>query len=77
MGWIRSDSVRASEDHKKLVMHSSKEMHQVFSDAYTLYQEYAHHGKEMGWGFNEDGSYTEWQSNDSIRHTFEELYHLA
>lgn len=60
MGWIKSEPVQAVENHKKLIMHSSREMHQLFSDAYTLYAEYAHHGDEMGWGFNEDGSYTEW-----------------
>jgi hypothetical protein len=77
MAWIQSPSVRAAEDHKMGMMHTSKELHQVMSDAYTLYNEFAHGGVEMGWGMNEDGSYDEYMSNESIRHVFEELYVLS
>jgi hypothetical protein len=77
MGWAQSPSVRAVEDHKRAMMKSSKELHNVISDGYTLYNEFAHGGVEMGWGMNPDGSYDEWMSNKSARHVFEELYHLA
>ena len=77
MAWAHSPSVRAAEDHKNGMMKTSKELHQVMSDAYTLYNEFAHGGIDMGWGMNEDGSYDEYMSNESIRHVFEELYTLA
>lgn len=47
------------------------------SDAFVMYNEFAHGGIEMSYGMQEDGSYEEWISNDSARHIFEELYHLA
>jgi len=77
MQWIQSASVRDSEGHKRLMMKTSKELHTVMSDAFTLGNEFAHGGVEFGFGFNKDGSYDEWMSNNSIRHVFEELYSLA
>ena len=47
------------------------------SDAFVMYNEVIHGGIKAGWGMNKDGSYTEWIANDSARHLFEELYHLA
>jgi hypothetical protein len=76
-GWVNSPSVRAVEDHKKAMFHTSKELHNVMSDGFTLYNEFANGGVEMGWGMNADGSYDKWMSNKSVRHVFEELYHLA
>lgn len=75
--WGRSPSVRAVNEHKEAMLHTSRELHTVMSDAYTLYQEAVHGGIEAGWGMNEDGSYDEYISNESARHVFEELYHLA
>jgi len=75
--WGKSGSVRAVNDHKEAMLHTSKELHTVMSDAYTLYNEAIHGGIEASWGFNADGSYDEYMSNDSARHVFEELYNLA
>lgn len=47
------------------------------SDAFTLYSEFANGGIEMSWGMNADGSYDESISNESARHVFVSLYHLA
>merc|ERR1711998_671469 len=77
MAWGHSAPVRAAENHKRAMMKGSKELHEVMSDGYTLYNEFAHGGVEMGWGMNPDGSYDEWMSNKSARHVFEELYELA
>jgi hypothetical protein len=77
MGWAHSPSVRAVEGAKAAMMVSSKEMHTLMSDFFTLYMEFTHGGVEMGWGFNADGSYDEWMSNKSARHVFEELYTIA
>jgi hypothetical protein len=63
--------------HKMAMLHTSKELHTMMSDAYTLYNEFAHGGVEMGYGMNKDGSYTEWMSNKSVRHVATELYTLA
>merc|ERR1712216_86113 len=57
MAWAHSPSVRAVNEHKMAMMHTSKELHNVMSDAFTLYNEVAHGGVKMGWGFNKDGSY--------------------
>jgi hypothetical protein len=77
MGWAHSPTVQAVEAHKMAMMASSKELHTVMSDIFTLYMEFAHGGVDMGYGFNKDGSYTEHMSNKSARHVFEELYKLA
>jgi len=75
--WGRSPSVRAVNQHKEAMFHTSRELHTVMSDAFTLYSEAVHGGIDAGWGFNADGSYDEYISNDSARHVFEELYNLA
>merc|ERR1719450_53640 len=77
MAWGNSKSVKAAEAHKMGMMKSSKELHTVISDVFTMYNEFAHGGVEMGWGMNADGSYDEWISNKSARHIFEEMYQLA
>lgn len=59
------------------ILATSKELHQMMSDAYTLYMEFAHGGVDFGYGFNADGSYDEHMANEDIRHVFEELYTLA
>ena len=63
--------------HKKVMEKTSKELHTVMSDAFTLYSEFAHGGVEMGMSQNKDGSSDEWISNKSARHVFVELYNLA
>merc|ERR1719263_1313752 len=77
MAWAQVPKVQASEAHKKKVFHESKELHEVMKDGFDLYQEFANGKVEMGYGFNKDGSYSEWMSNESARHVFEELYELA
>lgn len=56
---------------------TSRELHTVMSDAFTLYSEFANGGIEMSWGMNADGSYDKSISNESARHVFVSLYHLA
>jgi len=77
MEWAHSPSVQAVEAHKMAMFAKSNELHNVMSDVMTLYMEFTHGGVEAGWAFNKDGSYSEWMSNKSARHVFEELYNLA
>jgi hypothetical protein len=77
MKWGRSGSVKAAHMHKKKMEKVSSELHTMMSDIYTLYNEFAHGGVEMGWGFKEDGSYEEWMSNKSVKHVFVEMYTIA
>lgn len=77
MAWAQGPLVQASEAHKNKVFHESKELHEVMKDGFELYQEFASGKVEMGYGFEKDGSYSEWMSNESARHVFEELYELA
>jgi len=77
MEYAMSKSVQKSEDHKQKMFQESKELHQVMKDGYELYREFETGKIDYGYGFNEDGSYDEYMSNDSIRHVFEELYQLA
>jgi len=75
--WSKSGSVRAAMKHKKAMQRVSSELHVLMSDIYTLYSEFAHGSVKMGWGFEKDGSYSEWMSNESIRHVFTEMYTIA
>jgi len=47
--WLHSGPVQASENHKRLMFEKSNELHQVMSDAFTLYNEAIHGGIEAGW----------------------------
>jgi hypothetical protein len=75
--WSKSGSVKAAMFHKKAMEKTSEELHTLMSDIYTLYSEFAHGSVKMGWGFKEDGSYSEWMDNKSIRHVFTEMYTIA
>ena len=77
MMWGKSPSVRAVENYKRAMFKTSRELHQVMSDGYTLFREFASGGVKYGYGMNKDGSYDEWMSNKSLKHVFEELYNLA
>merc|ERR1719502_1135571 len=77
MAWLGSGPVQAAEMHKRAMWEKSPELHQVMSDAFTLYNEVVHGEFDMGYHLNEDGSYEEWMANDSAKALFEELYHLA
>lgn len=45
--WGESPTVRAAEAHKEAMLHTSKELHTLMSDA--LYMEVTHGGVDMGW----------------------------
>jgi hypothetical protein len=49
MQWFMSPSVQAAEMHKQGMFRTSQELHQVMSDAFTLYNEVVHGHFDMGW----------------------------
>jgi hypothetical protein len=77
MQFAHSPSVQALKMHEMGIWEHSKELHDIISSVFTLYHEVTLGGIEAGWSMNEDGSYDEWISNESARHVFKELYHLA
>lgn len=74
--WSQSAAYQAAYDHKMNKVLPSEEMRRIVFDTYHLISDFTEGTFDYGYGWNEDGSYSEWMDNRDLAAAFEDVYQI-